>query len=193
MGQDHLCVAEGQSAKLSAWSDDWAKGFANGAFATQACPSWMLGVIEGNSGEANAGKWAVADVFPDGAGNWGGAWLTVPSNSEHPAEAAELAAWLTAPEQQIKAFQEAGTFPSQVDALSDPALLDATNAYFNDQKVGALFAARAEGVVAQHKGPHDGAIQENASSPALQAVEGGTSPEDGWNQFVTEAKEIAEG
>jgi cellobiose transport system substrate-binding protein len=186
-------VNDGLSAKLAAWSDEWSQGFASGAFATQACPSWMLGVIEGNSGPENAGKWAVADVFPGGAGNWGGAWLAVPTESEHPAEAAELAAWLTAPEQQIKAFEEAGTFPSQVDALTDPVLLDSVNAYFNNQQIGALFASRAEGVVAQHKGPNDGPIQENASSPALQSVEAGTSSDEAWQQFVTEAKQIAEG
>ena len=40
-----------------------------------------------------------------------------PSSREHPKEAAELAAWLTAPEQQIKAFEKTGNFPSQVEAL----------------------------------------------------------------------------
>lgn len=184
-------VGDGLSAKLPAWGDEWTAGFQNGAFATQACPSWMLGVITERSGPKNAGKWAVADAFPNGGGNWGGAWLTVPKSSEHPAEAAALAAWLTAPEQQIKAFQASGTFPSQVEALSDPALLSTKNEYFGDQEVGKLFATRAQAITeAQWKGPNDGPIQENASSPALQAVEQGASPEEGWEQFVNEAKRI---
>lgn len=185
-------VAEGQSAKLAAWSTEWNQGFANGAFATQACPSWMLGVIEGAAGPDNAGTWAVADVFPDGGGNWGGAWLGVPLESDATAEAVELAAWLTAPEQQITAFNAAGTFPSQVEALESPDLLESTNEYFG-QQVGSLFAARAEANgEAQYKGPYDGAIQENASSPALQAVEGGTDTEDGWQQFLDETARIVE-
>ena len=57
-------------------------------------------------------------TFPGGGGNWGGSYLTVPTQSEHPEEAMALANWLTAPEQQIKAFIAKGTFPSQVDALS---------------------------------------------------------------------------
>ena len=185
-------VSDGLSAKLPAWGDEWTAGFQSGAFATQACPSWMLGVITERSGAKNAGKWAVADAFPNGGGNWGGAWLTVPTSSKHPTEAAALAAWLTAPEQQIKAFKASGTFPSQVAALTSPDLLGTTNEYFGNQEVGKLFADRAQAISeAQWKGPNDGAIQENASSPALQSVEQGASSEEGWQQFVDEANRIA--
>ena len=82
------------------------------------CPGWMLGVIEGNA-EGVTG-WDVANVFPGGGGNWGGSYLTVPAQGANLAEAKELAAWLTAPEQQIKAFKASGTFPSQVEALEPP-------------------------------------------------------------------------
>lgn len=185
-------TVDGQSAKLATWSPEWFQGYANGAFATIACPSWMLGIISDNAGPGNQGNWAVADAFPDGGGNWGGAWLGVPLESDAPEEAAALAAWLTAPEQQIKAFNAVGTFPSQVDALESSELLESTNEYFG-QNVGAIFAARAEANgEAQYKSPWDGAIQENASSPALQSVEGGTSADDGWQAFVDEANRIVE-
>jgi cellobiose transport system substrate-binding protein len=182
----------GQSAKLVAFSPEWNNGFKQGAFATKTCPSWMLGVVSEQAGPENAGKWAVTDAFPGGGGNWGGSFLAVPKQSQHPKEAAELAAWLTAPEQQIAAFQKTGNFPSQVDALSSPELLNFTNEYFGNVKVGELFAAQANKVEqAQYKGPGDGKIQENATSPALQAVEKGKSPDDGWQQAVDAAKRIA--
>ncbi len=181
----------GQTAKLVAFSPEWNNGFKQGAFATKTCPSWMLGVVQEQAGPANAGKWAVTDAFPGGGGNWGGSFLAVPKQSQHPKEAAELAAWLTAPEQQIKAFQETGNFPSQVEALSSPELLNTTNEYFGDVKTGELFAVQAQKVgQAQYKGPGDGKIQENATSPALQAVEQGKSPEDGWRQAVDAAERI---
>lgn len=183
----------GQSAGLVAFSNEWNSGFKKSAFATKTCPAWMIGVIEEQAGPAHAGKWAVTDAFPGGGGNWGGSYLTVPTQSEHPKEAAALAAWLTAPEQQIKAFQAKGTFPSQVEALEAPELLKTTSEYFGGAKIGELFAAQARKVShAQYKGPGDGKIQENASSPALQAVEQGKSPEEGWQQFVAEAKRIAQ-
>jgi cellobiose transport system substrate-binding protein len=180
----------GQTAKLAAFSPEWNTGFKQGAFATKTCPSWMLGVVKEQAGPENAGKWAVTDAFPNGGGNWGGSFLAVPKQSQHPKEAAELAAWLTAPEQQIKAFGVTGNFPSQVDALDAPELLEPTNDYFG-VKAGQLFATMAQKVAkAQYKGPGDGKIQENAMSPALQAVEQGKSAEEGWQQAVDAAKKI---
>lgn len=184
-------VAKGESAKLTAFSNEWNSGFRQGAFATKVCPAWMLGVIKEHAGQENAGKWAVTAAFPGGGGNWGGSYLTVPTQSKHPKEAAELAAWLTAPEQQLKAFQAKGNFPSQTKALADPALLTKTDDYFGGVKVGALFAEQAKKVAkAQYKGPGDGQIQETVSTPALQAVEQGKSGADGWTQLLDGAKKI---
>ena len=181
----------GQTAGLAAFSNEWNSGFKTGAFATKTCPSWMLGVVKEQSGPELSGKWAVTDAFPGGGGNWGGSYLTVPKQGKHAKEAAELAAWLTAPEQQIKAFKAKGTFPSQVKALESTELLGTVNDYFGGAKTGELFAKMARKVgKAQYKGPGDGQIQENATSPALQAVEQGKSAEEGWQQAVDAAKKI---
>ena len=48
---------------------------------------------------------------PNGGGNWGGSYLTVPANGKNVEAALALADWLTAPEQQVKAFVEAGHVP----------------------------------------------------------------------------------
>jgi cellobiose transport system substrate-binding protein len=185
-------TGRGQSAKLNAFSNEWNSGFKTGAFATKTCPSWMLGVIKAQAGPENKGKWAVTDAFPGGGGNWGGSFLAVPTQSKHPKEAAALAAWLTAPEQQIKAFEKTGNFPSQKAALSSAELMAMTNDYFGDTKVGELFAKQAQKVgQAQYKGPGDGRIQETVTSPALQSVEQGASPADGWSKVVDGSKKIA--
>ncbi|KAA9153612.1 carbohydrate ABC transporter substrate-binding protein [Amycolatopsis acidicola] len=184
-------IGQGQSAKLEAFGNEWKTGFQQGAFATTVCPSWMLGVVKEDSGPENAGKWAVTDSFPNGGGNWGGSYLTVPKQSQHPKEAAELAAWLTAPEQQLKAFQAKGNFPSQVQDLTSPELLNQTDAYFGDVKIGQLYATQAQKVTkAQYKGPGDGQIQENVTKPALTAVEQGMPPDQAWQQVVDGAKKI---
>ncbi|WP_372595147.1 extracellular solute-binding protein [Actinotalea sp.] len=150
-------VDDNLSAHLSQWSDDWNNAFQNDGFATMLCPGWMLGVIEGNA--AGVEGWDIADTFPGGGGNWGGSFLTVPAQSEHPEEARKLAAWLTAPEQQIAAFKAKGTFPSQVEALASDDLLGQTNAFFNDAPTGQILANRAEAVtVAPFKGANYFAI-----------------------------------
>ncbi len=145
------------SAGLSQWSEDWTAGFQQDKFATMLCPGWMLGVIEGNA-EGVTG-WDVADVFPGGGGNWGGSYLTVPAQGKNTDAAKKVAAWLTAPEQQAKAFASKGTFPSQVKALEDPAVLDFSNPFFNDAPVGKIMANRAQAVtISPYKGPNFFAI-----------------------------------
>jgi len=153
---DKLMVAaveDNLSANLAQWSEDWTNSFQKDGFATMLCPGWMLGIIEGNA--AGVEGWDIADVFPGGGGNWGGSYLTVPTQSKHPEEAKALAAWLTAPEQQIKAFIAKGTFPSQVEALKSEELLSITNPFFNNAPTGQILANRAEAVtVTPFKGPN---------------------------------------
>jgi cellobiose transport system substrate-binding protein len=140
----------------------------------------MLGVVKGQvesaGGDATSG-WDFADVFPGGAANWGGSWLTVPTTSKHPKEAADLAAWLTAAPQEVAAFQAKGPFPSVIAAQSDPGVTGSNDLskFFNDAPVGKILASRAEGVVAQYKGPDDATIQEQVFGPARQELDAGTA------------------
>jgi cellobiose transport system substrate-binding protein len=164
-----LKASETQSANVGQWSEDWTAAFQKDGFATMLCPGWMLGVIEGNA--AGVEGWDIANVFPGGGGNWGGSFLTVPAMGENQAEAKKLAAWLTAPEQQIKAFKAKGTFPSQVEALTSQDLLSQTNAFFNDAPTGQILADRATAVaVAPFKGPNYFAIND-AMQQALARVD----------------------
>ncbi|MFB7891810.1 ABC transporter substrate-binding protein [Microbacterium sp. NPDC056044] len=178
-----------QSAHLGQWSDDWFAGLSDGAFATMLCPGWMLGVISGNAPDTTT--WDIANVFPNGGGNWGGSYLTVPANGAHVEAAQALADWLTAPEQQIKAFEGAGTFPSQVEALESETLLSSTNEYFNNAPVGQILTDRANAVtVAPFKGEYYFQIND-AMQKALTRVEDGTQDAPAsWDQWVSEVDAI---
>ncbi|RSM37093.1 carbohydrate ABC transporter substrate-binding protein [Amycolatopsis balhimycina DSM 5908] len=183
--QVSTAVKQGQSAGLTAFEDDGNNGLRLGGFATKVCPAWMLGIIEQQAGIANAGKWAITDAFPDGGGNWGGSYLTVPAASPHQKEAATLAAWLTAPEQQLHAFRVSGNFPSQVEAFTSPDLLSEMNSYFGGALSGQVFVAQARKVgKPQYKGPGDGKIQEAVIAPALKSVEQGADPAAAWQQVL---------
>jgi cellobiose transport system substrate-binding protein len=186
-------VDDNLSAHFNQWSDDWFAAFQNDGFATMLCPGWMLGVIEG-SAEGVTG-WDIADVFPGGGGNWGGSFLTVPAQSEHPEEAQALAAWLTAPEQQIKAFQAKGTFPSQVDALSSDELLAQTNAFFNDAPTGEILANRADAVtVAPFKGANYFAIHQTVTDGITRVdVDKTDDAASSWDKTLTAFSELGLG
>ncbi|USQ77591.1 extracellular solute-binding protein [Ornithinimicrobium cryptoxanthini] len=178
------------SAGLGQWSADWNNGFQQSSFATMLCPGWMLGIVEGNA--AGIEGWDVANVFPGGAGNWGGSYLTVPAQGDNIEAATALANWLTAPEQQIKAFEAKGTFPSQVDALESEELLSSTNAFFNNAPTGEIFVDRAKAITFQpYKGPDyfsvNTALQDALTRVDVDGTDDATSS---WDKFVADVEAL---
>jgi cellobiose transport system substrate-binding protein len=169
----------GLTAKLEQFVDPgWDQGFGSGSFATIACPSWMIGYIKGKAGDAGAGKWNVTTLPGGAGGNWGGAYLGIPASSPHKDEAAKLIAWLTAPAQQAKVFNEVGNFPSTTEAIS--AVAATTDPYFNGAPIGRIFSDSAQAAPVQILGPQDGVVK-NAMAQALLSVETGTAtPEAAW-------------
>ena len=188
-------AGQGLSANQTQW--DWGKGkaFVDGSFATFVCPGWMLGVVKGQvasgGGSAKTG-WDFADVFPGGPANWGGSFLTVPKTSKNPKEAAELADWMTQPAQQAAAFGAEGVFPSGVAAQSDPGVTGTSelSTFFNDAPLGTILARRAEGVVAQHKGPQDSVIQSQVFGPAIKSIDKGVPADQAWNDALGLLKQV---
>ena len=185
-----LEASAGLSAHLAEWSADWATGMANGDFATMLCPAWMTGVIKGDSPDAT--DWNIANVFPNGGGNWGGSYLLVPTQGKHTKEAAEFADWLTAPDQQMSAFATAGTFPSQVEAYGTDALTSATNPFFNDAPIGTIFTDRANAVsVTPFKGINYGAVMGAVQNGLTRVEQGQQNIDDSWAQVVADIKALA--
>ncbi len=183
-------VTDNLSAHLEQWSDDWSAAFQKDGFATMLCPGWMTGPIEQNSGGVTG--WDVADVFPGGGGNWGGSFLTVPASGKHTAEAKELAAWLTAPEQQTAAFKTAGTFPSQIEAQESEAVQSFTNPFFNDAPTGTIFANRATAITsAPFKGKDYFAIHQTVQDAIKRVdVEKTDDATSSWNKAVQAYKDL---
>ncbi|MBX3100662.1 MAG: carbohydrate ABC transporter substrate-binding protein [Salinibacterium sp.] len=173
------------SAYSGQWSEDWFASLSSGEFATMLCPGWMLGVISGNAPDVTG--WDIADAFPGGGGNWGGSYLTVPANGAHVAAAQELASWLTSPETQLKAFANAGTFPSQVKALASDELAAATNDYFNGAPTGAILTDRANAItVATFKGPKYFQFHDALQNAVTRVFDGLEDEQTSWNNWVTE-------
>lgn len=165
------------------WTPDWTKSFTDNGFATMLCPGWMLGVIEGNAKGVKG--WDVANVFPGAGGNWGGSYLTVPKQSPNPDQAKALASWLTAPEQQLKAFAAKGTFPSQTQALTSPELTGKKDAFFNNAPTGQILAERATAVrVTPFKGENYFSINDAFGRALVRVEDGQNSPEKSWQTFL---------
>lgn len=176
-------ATEGLTGKLQQFTPAWDQGFANGTFATVSCPAWMLGYIQDKGGAAGKDKWDVAAA--PRPSNWGGSFLTVPEAGKNKDEAAKLAAWLTAPEQQAKLFAERGSFPSAKAAYSLPEVSGAKHDYFAGAPIGQIFSKAAEGVPVQIIGPKDLIIAQNlADIGMLQVDQKGRSSQQGWDAAV---------
>ncbi|MCT9819352.1 ABC transporter substrate-binding protein [Microbacterium sp. W1N] len=175
------------SAYSAQWGDDWIAAFQSDEFATVLCPGWMQGIIAGYAPEVS--DWKIANVFPNGGGNWGGSYLTVPANGKHVKEAQELAAWLSAPEQQVEAFVNVGAFPSQKDAYTNDDLTGFVNDYFGGAKTGEIGADRAEAVTVLPYKSADYYKYHDALQNAVNRVFDGTEDEStAWNTYVTEVE-----
>ncbi|WMX48536.1 ABC transporter substrate-binding protein [Streptomyces roseicoloratus] len=171
----------GITAKLRQFDEKgtWNAAFKNAKFATVACPSWMTGIIKDQAGSANQGKWDIA--APPVAGNWGGSFLAVPKSGKHAKEAAELAAWLTAPAQHAKVFAVNGNIPSTKDTLSSAAVVGAKLPYFGDTPVGEIYAAAAAQIRPAPISRWDGQVKTFLTDNGILDIEQrGTDPAKAW-------------
>ena len=182
-------IEAGLSAGSAAFSADWTAGLAQGSFATIACPSWLTNYISQQASSA-AGLWDVATV-PGKGGNWGGSWLSVPRQTEHPAEAAALAAWLTAPEQQAKIYKATGNFPSAVELYDEPDLVRQTNEFFGGAPVGEIFSASVTALVPQYQGPRTGDINGRIIDGLIRVEQGRDTPDESWRKVLRETDVLA--
>lgn len=186
---DHLAEYKDISAGLTQWSEDWTAAFQNDGFATMLCPPWMMGPLAGNADGVEG--WDIADVFPGGGGNWGGSYLAVPSQGEHLEEAKKLAAWLTAPEQQIAAFEAVGAFPSQVEALDAEEVTSLVNPFFNDAPVGEIYSERATSIEVQpYQGPNFFVVNTVVSDAITRWDVDGADPAESWQQGLSAYDEL---
>ncbi|MGW5421849.1 ABC transporter substrate-binding protein [Streptomyces sp. NPDC003943] len=171
----------GITAKLRQFDEKgtWNAAFKNSKFATVACPSWMTGIIKDQAGAANQGKWDIA--APPVAGNWGGSFLAVPKSGKHVKEAAELAAWLTAPAQHAKVFAVNGNIPSTKQTLTSPAVTGAKLPYFGDTPVGEIYAAAAANIRPAPISRWDGQVKTFLTDNGILDIEQrGTDPAKAW-------------
>ncbi|RMB86215.1 ABC transporter substrate-binding protein [Streptomyces shenzhenensis] len=177
------------SAKLKQFDKPWDQGFANGTFATVACPAWMMGYIQEKSGDSGKGNWDVA-AAPTAA-NWGGSFIGVPTAGKHQKEAIELAKWLTAPEQQAKVFAKQASFPSTPSAYADLEPAAATTAYFSDAPITQIFSDSANTIPTQYHGAKDQPILSAITDIGiLQVEQKGKTPTQGWDAATKEIKDV---
>ncbi|WP_169982997.1 MULTISPECIES: ABC transporter substrate-binding protein [unclassified Microbispora] len=176
------------SAKIGAFTPEWNTGFAKGSFATVICPAWMTAYIQ-DQAKDSAGKWDIATV-PGGAGNSGGSHLTVPKQSKHPKEAAELIEFLTSAQNQAAVFKAIGNFPSIPSLYDQPDIQNFTKDFFNDAPVGKIYSDAAKNLKPQHLGPREGDVRTAIGNGIGRVEQGKQSPDEAWAQVLKDLEAI---
>lgn len=178
------------TAGLQQFSTPWNKAFSSGAFATIACPTWMMGYIQSQAGDTNTGKWSVAPVLPGGATNWGGSWLGVPTASKHQKAAEQLVEWLTNKDQEVTMWTKGGHWPSNSQAAADPSVKGATSAYFSNAPVGQIYGDIADKMKIPPIGLYDSQIQQAFTTQLTNVETKGTDPSKAYNDAMSAIKQV---
>jgi cellobiose transport system substrate-binding protein len=178
------------TAGLQQFATPWNKAFSNGAFATIACPTWMMGYIQSQAGPTNAGKWSVAPVLPGGATNWGGSWLGVPKASKHQKAAEQLVEWLTNKQQEVTMWTKGGHWPSNSQAAADPSVKGATAEYFSNAPVGQIFAEISDKMKIPPIGTYDTQIQQAFTTQLTNVETKGTDPNKAFNDAMDAVQQV---
>ncbi|MBA9088602.1 cellobiose transport system substrate-binding protein [Fontibacillus solani] len=182
-------IQEGWIGNWQLWSPEWQKAINDGEFGVMLGPAWMAGTIR-NAPES-AGKWAIAQL-PEGAGNWGGSFLTLPKEGKHSKEAYEFISWLVSKENQLKSFKASGLFPSAPAVYSEPAFTEDKDDFFSGQIISEAYAKSAERVKPVYYGPlHDQA--DKLIKDALKNVlEKKADPQKEWDSAIKQIKTLVD-
>lgn len=139
-------VEEGVIDNSPMYTPAWNAALNDGTQVGWVSAVWAPGVLASNA-EDTQGKWKAAvlpqwDTGSAANGNWGGSSTAVTSQSEHPAEAAEFAAWLNTSAEGVEALATiSNVYPA--DQQNSSAALSEPPAFFEDQEDFYDIAAEA--------------------------------------------------
>jgi multiple sugar transport system substrate-binding protein len=154
---------EGLVTTEQMWTPEYWALVNNGSIATISYAAWFPSILAENAADL-AGKWAVAplpkNAGSENSGDSGGAAVVVLANADAPEAAAEFASWLNGSDDTQEALiTVGGLFPSTLNGLESPALLQESE-YYGGQIINEVFIESAEQTPATWvEGPNYGTIQ----------------------------------
>lgn len=170
------------SANLAAFTPEWNTAMANGDYAVQLAPAWMLNYIQSQAPDT-AGLWSVANL-PVGGGNWGGSQLTIPAASDNAALAYDMISTVLSVENQLEVFKASGNFPSVPVLYDDPAVTELTNEFFSDAPTGQIYSESAKSLTPVYEGPQQRQIMREFGLGIDRVEAGDETPEQAWESSL---------
>jgi multiple sugar transport system substrate-binding protein len=143
-------ISEKLLAPISAWSDQWYQGLANGTIASLATGAWMPANLLSGAARGS-GKWRVAPLPQWQAGGTasaenGGSSLAIMDKAAGRTLAYGFVTYANTGE-GVRQRLDAGAFPATTEHLRSTEFLGSEFAYFGGQKANEIFAESAKNVV----------------------------------------------
>lgn len=182
-------IQEGWIGNWILWSPEWQNAINKGDFGVMLGPAWIAGTIR--NAKDSAGKWQIAQL-PEGAGNWGGSFLTLPKEGKHPKEAYEFISWLVNKDNQLKSFKESGLFPSIPAVYQEPAFSEDKDEFFSGQVIAEAYAKSAERVKPVYYGPLHDQVDTIIKNALKNVLEKKADPQKEWDEAMKQAKTLVD-
>jgi len=171
------------------WTPEWANAVDNGDFAAELGPGWLKGWMEENAPNAK-GMFRVSTLPEEFSANWGGSFLTIPSETDHPEEAYQFIEWLTSPENQLKSFKSHGLFPSAPDVYEMEEFTTNEDEFFGGQVTSVQLGEAANDISeAVYKGEKYVSVNDEILT-ALTNVQEGADPDKEWEKAIKRAEDL---
>lgn len=183
-------IQEGWISNAMLWSPEWGQGMNDGGFAVVLGPAWMAGNIKTNAPDST-GKWSITQL-PEGAGNWGGSFLTLPKEGKHSKEAYDFIQFALNKENQLGSFKSVGLMPSIPALFEDPAFTEGKDAFFGDQVTAVEYGKAAQRVKPVFYGPLHDQTDTFFKNALKNVLEKKADPAKEWDEAVKQAKKLAE-
>jgi cellobiose transport system substrate-binding protein len=180
--------APGISGDFAAFSPEWNSAMAQGAYAVQLAPSWMLGYIQGQAPDT-AGLWNLT-TLPEAGGNWGGSQLTIPQGAQNPECAYLMITEVLSPDSQFEVFVENGNLPSTPSVYDTEEMQSLTSEFFSGAPTGQIYTESVLNLKPLYEGEDERTIMREFGSGIDRVEKGEESPDEAW-QSSLQAIELA--
>ena len=172
-------------AGSEAWGPTPITAYREGRIAGTIMPDWYSDYILKPQAEDMAGQWRIAPMpaWDDGRGHkttvWGGTGFAVSRESENAKYAWELLQYTYVTlENQIKRYEEIAYYPTMPAAFHDERIVGLSDAYYDGQKTGEVFAEIVDDVPIWYQSVFRAAFEQQMSAELVAFYEGAISAEE---------------
>jgi multiple sugar transport system substrate-binding protein len=175
----------GVDANIDWWGAEWHQGLKKQAFCGMMIACWMqTGLTQQD--KQTVGKWRVVPP-PEGHFNWGGSFLSIPSQGKNKPAAWDFVKYVCCSAQgQNTIFRSTGIFPAYKPAWKDP-VYDQPVDFFGGQKTFRLWTELAENVPANVVSKYDVQAGTIISNEITKVEKNNKDPEQAMKDAETAA------